>query len=89
MGAVTVASVGAPDATARSLAIDEFAPRSPIRLPAVEVANIRAPSAQVPSLFAGIDRLRVEDVSVPVTVRGVSAGQPAWKPPETSWISPV
>ena len=123
LGAVTVASVGAPDATARSLAIDEFAPRSPIRLPAVEVANIRVPSAQVPnvvsqgavnidnaqatrrgvsldlgilgftfwaapvvdihigtltlsnvSLSAGIDRLRVEDVSVPVTVRGVSDG---------------
>lgn len=123
LGAVTVASVGAPDATARSLAIGEFTPDNPIRLPAVEVANIRVPAARVPNivsqgainidnaqatrrgvsldlgvlgftfwaapvvdihigtltlsnvaLSAGIDRLRVEDVAVPVTVRGVSAG---------------
>jgi hypothetical protein len=123
LGGVSIDSLGAPDATTRSLGVGEFKPRGPIRLPAVEVANIRVPAAQVPnvvsqgainiddaqatrrgvsldlgilgftfwaapvvdihigtltlsnvSLSAGIDRLRVEDVSVPVTVRGVTAG---------------
>ena len=123
LGAVTIASLGAPDATVRAVAVEEFTPRAPIRLPAVEVGNIRVPAAQVPTavsqgainiddaqatrrgvslnlgvlgftfwaapvvdihvetltlsnvaLSAGIDRLRVEGVSVPVTVRGVSAG---------------
>jgi len=123
LGAVTIASVGAPDATARSLSVAELAPSGALRLPAVEVGNIRVPAAQVPnitsqgavdianaqatrrgveldlgvigftfwvapvvdihigtlilsnvSLSAAIDRLRVEGVSLPVTVHGVSAG---------------
>jgi hypothetical protein len=123
LGAVTVASLGVPDATARSLKVGELAPSGPLRLPAVEVGNIRVPTAQVPnivsqgavdianaqatrrgveldlgvigftfwvapvvdihigaltlsdvSLSAAIDRLRVEGVSLPVTVHGVSAG---------------
>jgi hypothetical protein len=123
LGAVNIASLGAPDATARSLGIGAFAPRGPLHLPAVEVANIRVPAASVPNVVsqgavniddaqatrrgvrlnlgilgftfwvapvldihigtltlsnvsasAGIDRLRVEGVSVPVTVQGVTAG---------------
>ena len=123
LGAVTVASVGVPDATARSLSVAELTPSGALRLPAVEVGNIQVPAAQVPnvtsmgavdianaqatrrgveldlgvigftfwaapvvdihigtlilsnvSLSAAIDRLRVEGVSLPVTVHGVSAG---------------
>jgi hypothetical protein len=123
LGAVTIANVGAPDATARSLSVAELTPSGALRLPAVEVGNIRVPATQVPnitsqgavdianaqatrrgveldlgvigftfwvapvvdihigtlilsnvSLSAAIDRLRVEGVSLPVTVHGVSAG---------------
>lgn len=123
LGAVSIASLGAPDATARSLAIGELAPAAPIRLPAIEVANVRVPSARIPdvtsqaavniddaqatrrgvsldlgvlgftfwvapvvdihigtlrlhdvALSAGVDRLRVEGIALPVTVHGVTAG---------------
>jgi hypothetical protein len=130
---VTVAPVRNLDlggASFRDLRVDDtklpasgFAPRGPLHLPAVEVANIRVPAASVPNVVsqgavniddaqatrrgvrlnlgilgftfwvapvldihigtltlsnvsasAGIDRLRVEGVSVPVTVQGVTAG---------------
>jgi hypothetical protein len=70
LGTVSVASLGAPDATARSLAVGQLAPSGPLRLPAVEVGNIRVPSTQVPNV---VSQGAVDIANAQATRRGSSS----------------